>query len=106
MSQESMKGKYGGRELPDYLDLAANVGYALTAALFLGGLWLDWQDPGNAVISAFALADEPQANSGLFIAAVILLAVSYVVSKVGQKVVELRTEDVDETQEWVVDVGE
>lgn len=104
MSQKNVSG-YGDRELPDYLDLVANVGYALTAALFVGGLWLDWQDPGNAVVSVFALADEPQANSGLFILAVIVLAVSYLISKVAQKVVEYRTEDVDETQEWVVDVG-
>ena len=105
MSQKTVSG-YGDRELPDYLELVANIGYALTAALFLGGLWLDWQDPGNAVINAFALADEPQANSGLFILAVIVLVVSYLISKVAQMVVAYRTEDVDETQEWVVDVGE
>jgi hypothetical protein len=105
MSQKNI-GSYGDRELPDYLDLVANVGYALTAVLFLGGLWFDWQDPGNAIIPMFALADEPQANSGLIILAVIVLGVSYLVSVVSRKIVDYRTEEVDETQEWVVDVGE
>ncbi|MFB6156441.1 MAG: hypothetical protein ABEJ34_01185 [Haloferacaceae archaeon] len=105
MSQNAVSDR-GDRELPDYLSLIGNVGYALTGALFLGGLWFDWQAPGNAFIPVFALADEPQANSGLFILAVIILAVSYLLSKASQKVVEYRTEDVDETQEWTVDVGE
>ena len=104
MSQETMSG-YGDRELPDYLKLVANVGYVLTAALFLGGLWLDWQSPGMAVIDAFALADEPQANSGLFILAVLVLAVSYLISKAALMVVAYQTEDVDEAQEWVVDTS-
>ena len=86
MSQETMSG-YGDRELPDYLTLVANVGYVLTAALFLGGLWLDWQSPGMAVIDAFALADEPQANSGLFILAVLVLVISYLISKAALMIV-------------------
>lgn len=105
MSQTNV-GAHSGRELPDYLDIVANVGYALTATLFLGGLWFDWQAPGQAIVGVFALADEPQANSGLFILAVIILAISYLVSVASRKLVEYRTEDVDETQEWVVDVGE
>jgi hypothetical protein len=105
MSQQNI-GAYSDRELPDYLDIVANVGYALTAVLFIGGLWFDWQSPGNAIIPMFALADEPQANSGLIIFSVIVLAVSYLVSLASRKIVEYRTEEVDETQEWVVDVGE
>ncbi len=105
MSQTNI-GAHSGRDLPDYLDIVANVGYALTAALFLGGLWFDWQAPGNAIIPMFSLADEPQANSGLIILAVIVLGVSYLVSVASRKLVEYRTEEVDETQEWVVDVGE
>jgi hypothetical protein len=105
MSQTNV-GAHSERELPDYLDIVANVGYALTAALFLGGLWMDWQAPGDAVIPMFALADEPQANSGLIILAVLILAVSYLVSLAARKIVEYQTEDVDETQEWIVDVGE
>jgi hypothetical protein len=105
MSQQNI-GAYSDRGLPDYLDIVANVGYALTAVLFLGGLWLDWQEPGNAIINAFALADEPQANSGLFIAAVIVLTLAYLISLTSRKIVEYQTEEVDETQEWVVDVGE
>ncbi|MFB6156797.1 MAG: hypothetical protein ABEJ34_03020 [Haloferacaceae archaeon] len=104
-SQVSMQG-YGERELPDYLDLVANVLYAVTGLLFVVGLWVDWQNPGQKVIGMFALDAEPNANSGLFIAAVIVLAVAYVISKLADKVVEWRTEEVDETQEWTVDVGE
>ena len=92
------------RELPDYMQLAGSAMYALTGALFLGGLWFDWQNPGEAIIGVFALADEPNANSGLFIAAVLILVVGFLMSKAGIKIREYRREKVDQTQEWTVDV--
>lgn len=103
MSQQAVHN-HNQRDLPDYLELAGNVLYALTGVLFLGGLWLDWQSPGEVFIPFLAIADEPNANSGLFIAGVAVLALGWLVAKAGQKVNEMRQEQVDETQEWEVDV--
>jgi hypothetical protein len=93
-----------GRDLPDYLKLVGQAMYALTGVLFVGGLWFDWQSPGVAIIPVFSLADEPNANSGLFIAGVIILVLGYLLSKAGEKVRAYRAEKVDQTQEWEVDI--
>lgn len=94
------------KELPDYLQQVSNLFYLLSGVLFIGGLYMDWQRPGEAIIPMFAYADEPTANSGLFILAIIILAVGYLVSRTGLYIEELRTEKIDQTQEWTVEVGE
>jgi hypothetical protein len=104
MSQGTAAHNPNRRELPDYLGLVGNAMYALTGVLFLGGLWFDWQQPGEIIIPFLAIADEPNANSGLFIAGVVILALGYLISKSGQYVAARRTEEVDQTQEWEVDV--
>ena len=104
MSEHSAAKKAHENTLPDYLSMVANALYAVTGLLFLGGLYADWQMGGQVVIQMFAIADEPEANSGLFIAAVILLAIGYTISKVGLFIEERRKVKVDETQEWTVDI--
>ncbi|MFB6124018.1 MAG: hypothetical protein ABEJ78_11245 [Haloferacaceae archaeon] len=106
MSNQAAQHDVNQRELPDYLQIVSNALYALAGALFLGGLYFDWQRSGEIIIPFFAIADEPEANSGLFLAAMVALAVGWVLSKIALKIVDLRTEKVDQTQEWTVDVGE
>ena len=106
MSGQTARSGVGRTTTSDYLQTAANVLYAIAGVLFMAGLYYDWQHTGQVLISEFALADEPEANSGLFILAIIVLVVGYAVSRIGQKVEEWQTEEVDQTQEWTVDVGE
>lgn len=97
--------QYGGRTLPDYLTLVANVLYGLFGVAFVAGLYFDWRLTGQVVVPQFVIAHEPQPNSGLFILSFVLLAIGYVVSRGAAFVEEYRTEKVDQTQEWKVDVG-
>lgn len=106
MSGQTVRSGVGRTGVADYLGLAANVVYAISGLLFLTGLYFDWQHSGQVLISQFALADEPNANSGLFILAIIVLALGYLLSVAGNKLEEWQTEKVDQTQEWTVDVGE
>ncbi|MFC4451261.1 hypothetical protein [Halorussus aquaticus] len=106
MSGQTVRSGVGTRSKADYLTLVANVVYALAGGLFLLGLYFDWRHSGQILIREFALADEPNANSGLFILAIIVLALGYLLSVLGNKLEEWQTEKVDQTQEWTVDVGE
>ncbi|UPV76738.1 hypothetical protein M0R89_21325 (plasmid) [Halorussus limi] len=106
MSGQTVRSGVGTRDKADYLTLAANVVYALAGIMFLAGLYFDWRHSGQILIEQFALADEPNANSGLFILAIIVLALGYLLSVLGNKLEEWQTEKVDQTQEWTVDVGE
>lgn len=106
MSGQTVRSGVGRTGLSDYLSLVANALYAIAGVLFLVGLYYDWQHTGEVLISQFALADEPNANSGLFILAIIVLTLGYVISMTGDRVEEWQTEEVDQTQEWTVDVGE
>ena len=102
----------GRKTLPDYLTQAANLVYAAAGLLFLVGLYYDWKRPGVNFFSevfgtAFlAIADEPHANSGLFILAILLLVVGYAISRSADAIVSWQTEKVDQTQEWTVSVGD
>lgn len=106
MSGQTVHSGPAQTTLPDYLNLAANVVYAGAGLLFVAGLYADWKLPGQNFIPMFMLADEPHANSGLFILSIILLLVGYTISRGADYVVEWQTESVDQTQEWTVDVGE
>ena len=76
------------------------------AVLFLGGLWIDWQTPGQVVIDFLVFTDEPYSNSGLFIGAIIVMIIGFVISRTADSIEEFRKEEVeDQTQEWMVDVG-
>lgn len=97
--------QYGERTLPDYLTLAANTLYGLFGIAFVVGLYFDWKLGGVVVVPQFVIANEPQANSGLFILSFLLLALGYVISRGARYIKEYRTERVDQTQEWTVDVG-
>ena len=107
-----MQSDFGRKTLPDYMSLAANLLYAVAGLLFIGGLYYDWQRPGvNFFAEVFgtpflAIADEPHANSGLFILAILLLVFGYLVSIAGETIVNWQTEKVDQTQEWTVSVGD
>lgn len=112
MSGETVRSDFGRNTLPDYMTLLANVLYAVAGLLFLGGLYFDWQRPGINFFAAyfesplFMLADEPAANSGLFILSIIVLLVAYIISRLADLIVDWQTETVDQTQEWTVDVGD
>lgn len=106
MSQETEFSEYRQKTVVDYLDQAAKALYVLGAVLFLGGLWIDWKNPGQIVIDALVFTDEPYANSGLFIGAIIVMIIGFVVSRSADMIEEYRKEEVeDQTQEWMVDVG-
>lgn len=104
MADQNVRSSVGERTLPDTLKLASNLIYLAAGGAFLVGLYVDWKLPGVAIIPWFALANEP-VNSGLFILSVLLLVVGYVVSTAADWERERRTEEVDQTQEWTVDVG-
>lgn len=112
MSSQTVRSGVGRSTLPDYLTLAANIVYAAAGVLFLLGLYFDWHRPGEAVLenwtgfALFTLADEPHANSGMFILAIIVLVVGYAISRSADIIDEWQTEDVDQTQEWTVDIGD
>lgn len=106
MSKQTVRSGVGRTGVSDYLGLAANVLYGVAGILFLVGLYFDWQYTGQIIIPQFALANEPNANSGLFILSIIVLGLGYVVSVTGGKIEEWQTEKVDQTQEWTVDVGD
>lgn len=106
MSHEAEYQRYHQKTVTDYLDQLAKGLYVLGALLFLGGLWIDWQNPGQVVVDFLVFTDEPYANSGLFIASIIVMAIGFVVSRLANAIEDYRTEEVeDQTQEWMVDVG-
>jgi len=107
MSQETTEyQQFHQKSISDYLDQAAKALYVLGAILFLGGLWIDWQNPGEVIIDFLVFTDEPYANSGLFIGAIIVMAFGFLISRSADMIEEYRKEEVeDQTQEWVVDVG-
>lgn len=102
----SQVGYNAEKELPDYLLQAANLAYLFAGVLFIGGLYFDWKHTGEMIIPMFAIADEPTANSGLFIAAMLVLVLGYVISRTGLYIESRRVEEVDQTQEWTVDIGD
>lgn len=104
MSQQQVRSAVGQKTLPDYLQRAAYLLYAAASVVFLAALYFDVASPDVVVIPALVIAQDPT-NSGLFILAVIILALGYVVSKVGRFIQERRIEEVDQTQEWTVDIG-
>lgn len=104
MSEQVVRSSVGQRTVPDYLRLVAYVLYAVAGAVFIIGLYVDVVYPDMVVVSAFTIYQDP-ANSGLFISATIILVIGYVTSKIGQYIQERRIEEVDQTQEWTVDIG-
>lgn len=106
MSNEELSAGPGERALHEKLRLWALGFYALAGMHLVAGLIADLAMSGATIYPFFAIADEPEANSGLFIAAILILFVGYLVSKVGEFIERRRTEKVDQTQEWTVDVGE
>lgn len=106
MSQQSVEYEYGTRTLPDYLKLSAIGIYVFAGIAFIIGLYLDWRFGAPVWIPSFKIAQEPQPNSGMFILSFLLLFVGYVVSRAGGLIESRRTEEVDQTQEWTVEVGD
>jgi hypothetical protein len=112
MSSQTVRSGVGRTTIPDYLSLAANIVYGAAGLLFLLGVYFDWQRPGKAIFEnltgfgLFTIADEPHANSGLFFVAIIVLIVGYGFSRSADIIEEWQSEDVDQTQEWTVDLGD
>jgi hypothetical protein len=104
MSEQTVRSAVGQKTLPDYLQQASYLLYGAAGVVFLAALYLDVTSPDIIVIPALVIAQDP-ANSGLFIFATLVLLIGYVVSKVGRFIQEQRIEEVDQTQEWTVDIG-
>lgn len=106
MSHQTEYEEFHQKSLVDYLDQAAKLLYVIGAVLFLGGLWIDWQNPGQVVLDVFVFTDEPYSNSGLFIGAIIVMIFGFAISRGADMIEDYRKEEVeDQTQEWMVDVG-
>jgi hypothetical protein len=104
MSEQTVRSAVGQKTLPDYLKRAAYLLYAAASLVFIVGLYLDVVNPDVVVVPPLVIAQD--ANSGLFILAIIVLAIGYVIGKIGHFIQEWRIEEVDQTQEWTVDIGD
>lgn len=104
MSQGTELSRYQQKHTEDYLHLASQLLYALAALVFIGGLYYDMVHTGQKVIPIFAIADEPQANSGLFILAMLIGLIGFLCSRASAMLDEWRVEEVEDSQEWEVDV--
>ncbi len=85
--------------------LAAYVLYGIAGVAFLAGLFVDWRLPGLVVVPPFVVTTGSPTNSGLFILSIVVLVVGFLLSKTGRIIEARRTEEIDQTQEWTVDVG-
>lgn len=103
MPQQTVRSGVG-RTTADYIVWAAYALYTLATLSFLAGLYIDLTRPDAIIIPLFSIANEPS-NSGLFVLAILLLVVGLLVGKLGNAVAERQVENIDQTQEWTVDVG-
>lgn len=104
MSQGTELSRYQQKHLDDYLRRASQLLYGVAGIVFILGLYWDLAHTGEKVIPMFAIADEPQANSGLFILAIIIGVVGFFCSRASAIIDEWRVEEVEDSQEWEVDV--
>lgn len=105
MSQEVDVSQFREKTIVDYLDMVVKGLYTLGAILFVGGLWIDWRSPGDVVFSFLVFTDEPYSNSGMFIMAIIVMIIGFLISRTADFIEERRhVEPEEQTQEWVVDV--
>jgi Na+-transporting methylmalonyl-CoA/oxaloacetate decarboxylase gamma subunit len=104
MSEQTVRSAVGQKTLPDYLQQAAYLLYVAAGVVFVVGLYLDVASPDVVVVSPLVIAQDPT-NSGLFILATVILGIGYVTSKTGHFIQERRIEEIDQTQEWTVDIG-
>jgi formate-dependent nitrite reductase membrane component NrfD len=104
MSQQSVTSRFGELSLPDYLMRAAYIAYAVAGIMFLIGLYFDLVNPGETVIPLLAFSSEPT-NSGVFVLSIIILILGLISGKISQIIKSYQTSNIDQTQEWTVDVG-
>ncbi|MFB6113316.1 MAG: hypothetical protein ABEJ58_04340 [Halodesulfurarchaeum sp.] len=106
MAEQTTARELQEKRIEDYLTQASLVLFGIAAILFAGGLYMDVFVPGENLVPLFKLADEPYANSGLLISAILVGIFGYIVSRVGA-IIEARRRagmETEEKQEWVVDV--
>ena len=104
MSGETVRSAVGQKTAPEYLRRIAYLLYIVFSVVFVIGLYLDVVRPDIVIVSVFTIHQDP-ANSGLFVLAALVLVIGYVISKIGRYIQERRIEEVDQTQEWTVDIG-
>lgn len=93
--------------IDEHLLRVRRVLYIAAGLLFAFGFYYDWKQPGQNLIPMFRIADEPHANSGLFIAAILVVLVGYVIARVAWWFDMRRASEIEEeTQEWEVDLHE
>lgn len=104
MVENQGPSKFQEKRIYDYLDDIGGLFYIVAGILFVSGLYVDLAMSGQILIPPFAIADEPNANSGLFIAAILLGILGLMVSRLGTLIETRQTEEAEEEQEWNVDI--
>ncbi|MFB6070113.1 MAG: hypothetical protein ABEJ76_03745 [Halanaeroarchaeum sp.] len=104
MTEEAELSRHQQKNVEDYLGRASQAMYGIAGIIFIAGLYYDLAHTGEMVIRAFAIADEPNANSGLFILAFIVGIVGFVLSRTEAFISSRRIEEVEKSQEWELDV--
>lgn len=92
-------------EVAERLDTISNVLYVLFGLMFVGGLYIDWRTPGLVVVPQFSVVNDPYANSGLFLLAILTVVIGYLISKAADVIEEMNSEEFDQTQEWIVNIN-
>lgn len=87
-----------------YLARTTKGGYGLATLLFVTGIYFDWQAPGTVIIPMLVFTDDPYSNSGLFVLAVLVGFLSYLLDLGLDRYRSGHDETKDETQEWTVDL--
>lgn len=104
MSQDQELSRHQQKQVEDYLNLTAYLLLGVGGVLYLAGLYFDIAYPGQKVIPMFALADEPTANSGLFVTAILITILGFGLSRVATMVDKRRIDEIDKSQEWELDL--
>lgn len=104
MSQEIDYSQFDERTLTDYMKFLAWGLYILAFALFILGYWFDWKSPGTVVIGALVVADDPHANSGLFVGAFVLVILGFLIVKIAGLIEHSQTDEIsEETKAWTLE---
>lgn len=95
---------FARKTLQDRVERLTFVLYLLAGMIFIVGLYFDLEQPGVIVIEVLSIANDPS-NSGLFILSFILLTGGFILGRIVATYDEWQKEEIDQTQEWEVDVG-
>lgn len=95
---------FARKTLQDQIDRLTFVLYLVAGGIFIVGLYFDLEQPNVILIKPLSIASDPS-NSGLFMLSFILLASGFILGRIAATYQEYKKEEVDQTQEWEVDIG-